>query len=393
MFSSKITTVAPAWLEARAPTSLRGAAAGLEVWQWLGLLSAFVVSYVVGRVVAYAVIRVAARITRTTTVTWDDKMLDALRPPSRFFFALLTFDTLVGSLELPAEVGLIVARVLGTVLIASVGWTAIRLTSVISNYVELRASKSAGAVGTEGERAARGLKTNVRVLRRVVSVSIGIVALALMLTQFDVVRKVGVSLLASAGIAGVVLGFAAQRTFGSLIAGIQLSATQPIRIGDVVIIQKEWGTIEEITLTYVVVKVWDERRLIVPVSQFLDHPFENWTKVSSQIHGTVMLYVDWTLPVDELREEVDRIVCGHPMWDGRTKSVQVTQAKEQTIEVRMLVSAADPDKLWNLRVDLRERVVRWLQTYEGGRYLPRARYAAESGGAPVGPRGGGSGAV
>jgi small-conductance mechanosensitive channel len=375
MLTSRIASTVPSWVEEHVPSSLHGRAAGLEAWQWAGLLFGVVVAYAVGRSLTYVLIRAASRITRRTKIAWDDSLLDALRPPSRFFFGLLTFDAVASALALPAKVAPTVGRVMATVLVGAVAWTLIRLVSVFANYVELRAVAAKDA-GMEAELQARGLKTHVRVLRRVVSFCIGLVGLALMLTQFEVVRNVGVSLLASAGLAGVVLGFAAQRTFGSLIAGIQLSATQPIRLGDVVIIEKEWGTIEEITLTYVVVKIWDERRLVVPVTRFLDHPFENWTKVSASLHGTVMLYVDWALPVDELRKELDRIVEGHPMWDGRTKSVQVTQAKEQTIEVRMLVSAADPDKMWDLRVDVRERLVRWLQTYEGGRFLPRMRLEA-----------------
>lgn len=347
-------------------------AAGLEIWQWLGLLVVVVVSYALARLISYVVIRAASRIVRRTKVRWDDSLLDALRPPSRFFFALVTFHPLVGALALPEDAALVISRCVGTVLIVAVAWTAVRLVVVVANYIELRAREAAQA-GAEAELNTRGLKTQVHVLRRVVNVSIGIVALSLMLMQFEIVRSVGVSLLASAGLAGVVLGFAAQRTFGSLIAGIQLSATQPIRIGDVVIVEKEWGTIEEITLTYVVVKIWDERRLVVPVTRFLEQPFENWTKASSKLHGSVVLYADWTLPVDELRKEVDRVTVGHRLWDGRTKSVQVTQAKEQTIEVRVLVSAADADKLWDLRVDLRERLVTWLQTHERGRFLPRLR--------------------
>jgi small-conductance mechanosensitive channel len=217
------------------------------------------------------------------------------------------------------------------------------------------------------------VKTQVRVLRRVVNVAVGILAVALMLTQFEAIRNIGVSLLASAGVAGVVLGFAAQRTIGSLIASIQLSFTQPIRIGDVVIVEKEWGTIEEVTLTFVVVRVWDDRRLIIPMSRFLEQPFENWTMLSPQLHGTIFFHVDWRLPIDDLRRELDRVVENNPLWDGRTKSVCVTNTSDRTIEVRALVSAKDADDLWKLRVLVRERIVAWLQGYEGEKYLPRIR--------------------
>lgn len=372
MLSWRASTVDPQWLAGVVPSSLRVVVAGLEAWQWLALLAGLAISYTVARLAAYVLIRAASRITKRTMVTWDDGLLDALRPPSRFFFTLLTFDSIAGALALPSGAAEVVDRIVGTVSITAVAWTAIRLVGVLSRYVELRARQAAGDEA-DGDLRVRGIETNVRVLRRVADVCIGIIAVALVLTQFEIVRSVGVSLLASAGLAGVVIGFAAQRTFGSLIAGIQLSATQPIRLGDVVIVEREWGTIEEITLTYVVVKVWDERRLIVPMTRFLEHPFENWTKVSPELHGSVMLHADWTLPVDELRKEAARIIEEHPLWDRRTRTVQVTDAKQETIEVRVLVSAADAGKMWDLRVDVRERLVRWLQTYEEGRFLPRLR--------------------
>jgi small-conductance mechanosensitive channel len=220
---------------------------------------------------------------------------------------------------------------------------------------------------------ARAIRTRVRVLRRVVSVVLGTLAGGVVLLQFDVVRQFGVSILASAGVAGIVLGLAAQRTLGSLIAGIQLSFTQPIAIGDDVIVENEFGTIEEITLTYVVVKVWDERRLIVPMTRFLEQPFQNWTKTSTELHGTVLLYADYSLPVDALRAEVDRLVTGNARWDGRTKAVHVTNATDRTAEIRVLVSADSGGKLFDLRAELRERLMAWLVRFEDGRYLPRTR--------------------
>jgi small-conductance mechanosensitive channel len=268
----------------------------------------------------------------------------------------------------------VLTKLVGMATIAATAWILMRIAVVLANAVERRA-KTDAAGAADAELRARGITTQVRVLRRVVNVSLGIIATALMLTQFEVVRNLGVSLLASAGIAGIVLGLAAQRTIGTLIAGIQMSATQPIRIGDVVVIEKEQGTVEEVTLTYVVVKIWDERRLIVPMARFLEQPFENWTKVSAELHGTVFVKVDWGLPIDALRAEVDRIVEKHPCWDGRTKTVQVTDARDG-LEVRILLSAVDSTKLWTLRVDVREKIVRWLQTFESGKHRPVIRITA-----------------
>ncbi len=359
-------------LSSHMPQWMRGLALGLETWQWIGLFVIAIIAWAIGRALAYLLLRVASRVTRRTTATWDDSVLDALRPPSRFFFSLVTFGNLLAPLALPSEATLIVTQTVDTILIGAIGWTAIRLTTVLAAYLELRVRAESSA-SIEDRLRARGIETFVRVLRRVISVALGIVTIALMLTRFETARNVGVSMLASAGLASVVLGFAAQRTFGSLIAGIQLSATQPIRIGDVVIIEKEYGTIEEITLTYVVVKIWDERRLIVPMSRFLEHPFENWTKTSAEIHGTVYLHVDWATPIDEIRAEALRLIEQHPNWDGRTKSLQVTGATDRTVEVRVLASASDSGKLWTLRVDVREGLLKWLQATEGGRFLPRVR--------------------
>lgn len=363
----------PTWLERRVPAALRGARVfDLEAWQWLGLLAIGALAWVVGVGVTRLAAAVGGRVARGTDAQWDDELVGAIRSPGRLFASALAFRILLAPLALSAAAMHVLSRIVGLFTIAATAWVVIRVVVVLAAAVERRA-KTAAASAADAELRARGIATQVRVLRRVVNVTVGVVAAALMLMQWEVVRNVGVSLLASAGIAGIVLGFAAQRTIGSLIAGIQLSATQPIRIGDVVIVEKEWGTIEEVTLTYVVVKVWDERRLIVPMTRFLEQPFENWTKTSSELHGTVFFSVDWKLPIDAMRAELDRIVEGHPRWDKRTKNVLVTDAKGQTLEVRVLVSAADAGALWELRVHVREKLVQWLQSFEGGRYLPVVR--------------------
>ena len=365
----------PGVLEERVPAMLRARVLGLAYWQWLGLVVAAVLGVVLGRIVAWLAVRAAGGVAERTVARWDNELVESLRSPGTFGLAIVGFRLLVEPLALSAAATQIVGRVVGTVAIVTVAWMGVRVAAALSHIIERRAEEAAKAAAGAGEVAleARGVATQVRVLRRVVNVGIGILAVALVLTQFDIVRSVGVSLLASAGMAGIVLGFAAQRTFGSLIAGIQLAVTQPIRIGDVVIVEKEWGVIEEITLTYVVVKIWDERRLLVPMTRFLEQPFENWTKVSSQLQGTVFFHVDWSLPVAEMRAELDRILDGNAHWDGRESSVHVTDAKERTLEVRVLVSAKDARDLWKLRVGVRERIVAWLQSVDGGRYLPRVR--------------------
>jgi small-conductance mechanosensitive channel len=364
----------PGAIERRMPEALKGGKwTGLAVWQWIGLAIGLGLAALVAVATAYVLLAILRRIAARTKAQWDDELVASMRGPTRLFLGSLAFGVILTVLSLPAAAIVISNRFVAIGGIASIAWLAMRTVVVIANAVERRARRRAEMAG-DAELRARAVATQVRVLRRVVNVALGIIAVALMLMQWEIVRNIGVSLLASAGIAGIVLGFAAQRTIGSLIAGIQLSATQPVRIGDTVIIEKEYGTIEEVTLTYVVVKIWDERRLIVPMSRFLDQPFENWTKTSSTLHGTIFLSVDWWLPVDAMRAELDRILEDEPLWDRRTKNIQVTDAKGSTLEVRALVSAANASNLGDLRVKVRERLVRWLQTFEGGRYVPVVRY-------------------
>jgi small-conductance mechanosensitive channel len=178
---------------------------------------------------------------------------------------------------------------------------------------------------------------------------------------FEKVHQIGVSILAYAGIAGIIVGFAAQRSISTLIAGIQIAITQPIRIDDVVIVENEWGRIEEITLTYVVVRIWDQRRLIVPITFFIESPFQNWTRESAEILGTVFMYVDYRAPIDELRSELERIVAETSLWDKRVAKIQVTNTTDKAIELRALVSAENSSNAWELRCTVREKLISFLQ--------------------------------
>jgi small-conductance mechanosensitive channel len=225
---------------------------------------------------------------------------------------------------------------------------------------------------------ARQIYTQVHILRKTLYLVITILTVSAALMLFEQVRSLGTSVLASAGVVGIIIGFAAQRTIANLFAGFQLALTQPIRIDDVVIVENEWGRIEEITLTYVVVRIWDMRRLIVPLSQFIERPFQNWTRVTADILGTVFIYADYTIPVDAVREELKRIVAQSSHWDGKVCGLQVTNATERTVELRALASAADASKAWDLRCEIREKLITFIQQNFPDS-LPRVR-------ADVGPR-------
>lgn len=208
---------------------------------------------------------------------------------------------------------------------------------------------------------ARRVYTQFRIFERIIIFIIILITLSIILMTFDRIRNIGISLFASAGVAGIIIGLAAQRIIASVLAGFQIAITQPIRIDDVVIVENEWGWIEEITLTYVVVRIWDKRRLIVPTTYFIEKPFQNWTRVSADILGTVYIYTDYQAPVNELRKELKRILEKCDYWDGNVNVLQVTNSTEKTIEIRALMSAVDSPTAWNLRVHVREKLIEFLQ--------------------------------
>jgi small-conductance mechanosensitive channel len=248
-----------------------------------------------------------------------------------------------------------------------ISWFIIRLMYLIRRYLD-----DTHKIDASNNLRARKIHTQYRILERVIKVLIIFIAVASALMTFDSIRQVGISLFASAGVASIIIGFSAQKIIASIIAGIQLAIAQPIRVQDVVIVNGEWGWIEEINLTYVVVKVWDRRRLVVPTTYFIDNIFQNWTRKSSFILGTVFLYTDYTISVDAIREELDRLLEDNKLWDGKVKVVQVTDASEKSMELRILVSADDSPTAWELRVYLREKLINFIQENHP-ESLPRSR--------------------
>jgi small-conductance mechanosensitive channel len=219
---------------------------------------------------------------------------------------------------------------------------------------------------------ARQVHTRVQIIRRVTIAVIAVLAVGAMLTTFPNARTTGRSLLLSAGVLGVLAALAAQNLLANVLGGMQLALSGAIRLEDVVIVEKEWGHVEEITLTYVVVRIWDDRRLVLPTSYFASHPFQNWTRTESRLLGTVEVDVDWTVPLQPMREELQRVVTESPLWDERVSLLQVTEATGSHVRVRCLVSAADADTLWDLRCLVRERLVEWLRDRQP-QSLPRIR--------------------
>lgn len=357
------------WIGGRMPAALRGTVLGVAAWQWIGSLLALAAAWAIGLVVGSLAIRGAMLVARRTKATWDDALVTAAKGPLRLGLGVGAFGVLTGYLHLPATARAVVGPAADILFIIATAWLVIRLIHVGASSLHASLPED-----TAGELKSRGIRTQLAVMRRVASIVVGVVAGAAILTQFDVVKSFGTSLLASAGIAGIVLGIAAQKALGSVIGGIQLSITQPLRLGDSVTIENEFGSVEDIHLTFVVIKLWDERRLVVPVTKILENPFQNWTRTSADILGSVMLQVDYTTPIDRLREELDRIVGDNPLWDGRVCRLQVTDTTDRAVVVRALVSAQNADKCFNLRCEVREKLLRFLQDLEQGGFLPRVRW-------------------
>jgi len=218
----------------------------------------------------------------------------------------------------------------------------------------------------------RKIRTQLQFVRKFTISLIVIITAAIVLLSFESMRKIGAGLLTGVGIGGIIIGFAAQKSLGNLLAGFQIAFTQPIRIDDVVIVEGEWGRIEEITLTYVVVNIWDQRRLILPITYFIEKPFQNWTRVSAELLGTVFLYLDYTIPVPVLREELGKVLKAHQLWDQRVNVVQVTDNKADHIEVRFLMSARTSGEAFDLRCFVREHMITFIrENYPES--LPRTR--------------------
>jgi small-conductance mechanosensitive channel len=258
----------------------------------------------------------------------------------------------------------------GLMLIAATTWLAVR---AISGFADGVLAKNPYDVADNLQ--ARRVLTQTRVLSRTAISMVLVAGAAMMLMTFPGARQVGASLLASAGVIGIVAGLAAKPVFSNLIAGLQIALAQPIRIDDVLVVEGEWGRVEEITGTFVVLKIWDDRRLILPLSYFIEKPFQNWTRHSAQLLGSVFVYLDYGMPLAPLREEAERIVKAAPEWDGRFFNLRVTETTERTMQVRVLCTAATSGLAFDLRCTVREGLIDFVQR-EYPQFLPKMRFDA-----------------
>jgi len=327
--------------------------------------------FVLGLAVFQAALLLARRLTGEAREGLFRTALDRLAEPGRLLFPVLMVALTLPGVGLGPALSALLRQALSLAVIAALAWLLSRLVGLAAELV-LRHYK----VEVEDNLLARRAHTQIGVIRKIAVVIVWVVALAAMLMVFDRVRQLGASILASAGIAGIIIGLAAQRSIGALLAGLQVALTQPVRIDDVVVVEGEWGRIEEITLTYVVVRIWDQRRLILPMTYFIEEPFQNWTRVSAELLGTVNLHLDYSVPLEPLRRELEALLSRSPLWDGRVWSLQVVGASERTMELRALMSAKDASAAWNLRCEIREGLITFIRE-KYPRALPRLRAELE----------------
>lgn len=324
-----------------------------DTLRWLVLLAAGVVGTLV---VHLLLMRLARRLVPGNAL--PKRLLEAARRPARALLGVVAGWVILG-IEGSGPAPQWIRHVWTILTIAVVAWLAGRLLERTAEVVLHRQT----AAGTARSRT---LRTQLVIVRRVGMVLIGTIATVAVLWTFEGMRALGTSLLASAGVVGIIAGVAAQSTLGNLVAGLQIAFTEPVRLEDAVVVEEEWGQVEEITLTYVVVRLWDLRRLVLPTRYFLEHPFQNWTRESTSIVGSVTLHVDPSCRFDELRAATELIVHGSGWFNGDSWSMQVVDSTEFTAVLRVTATANDASSAWELRCDIREGVLEWLQQQQPG---------------------------
>jgi small-conductance mechanosensitive channel len=333
------------------------------------LVAATAVSLIVHFIVFWLLRRFAAR--KSTVL--DQSLISHGQGPTRWIFPLLAVLAVLPGLPLPPLLMAALEHIAGLGLIGAVAWLVTLLIEVTSDVL-------AGhyRIDVADNLVARRIRTQFQMLRRIVGVLVAIITLSIMLMTFPSIKHIGMSILASAGLATLVVGIAMKGTLANLIAGVQIAFSQPFRLEDAVVVEGQWGWIEEIGTMYVVIRIWDLRRLVVPLSYFLDHPFENWTRTSAQLLGNILVHADYTVPMEELRQELRRICESTPLWRGQVCILQVTDATEHSVQLRALMDARNSSDAWDLRCLVRERLIEYLKENRPDT-LPRYRGEWQSG--------------
>jgi small-conductance mechanosensitive channel len=334
---------------------------------WVWSLGAVVVIVAVAEILFRLLYKAATRLAERGARGVRSSLLSRSKNPIRLIVWVAAILLATPTLPLSAIVTGPLYHLLSIALIASITWLSTALLRVVEDFMAAKYR-----IDIPDNLQARRIETQVRVLRRTAVGVVIVIGIAVMLMTFPVIRNVGAGLFASAGLAGLVVGMAARPGLSNMLAGLQIVLTQPIRLDDVVVVEGEWGRVEDIQTTYVVIRIWDQRRLILPLSYFIEKPFQNWTRVSADLLGTVFLHVDYSVPVDELRGELHRILESSPLWDKKVWNLQVTDADEHTVQLRALMSCSDSSSAWDLRCLVREQLIKFIQQHYP-ESLPRTR--------------------
>ncbi len=345
----------------------------LQNWKNLawsaGIMGAATGAGFVGRAIVFWMLRELDR--RRGSVT-GKSLVKHGAGPTRWIFPLLAVLCVLPGLPLPPTLMSALEHIAGIGLIAAISWLAILLVDVTSDVLAARYR-----VDVSDNLVARRIQTQFQMLHHIVVVLVSVVAVSTVLMTFPAINHIGVSILASAGLASLVVGMAMKGTLENIIAGVQIAFAQPFRMGDAVVIEGEWGWIEEIGTMYVVVRIWDLRRLVIPLSYFLENSFQNWTRTSAELLGYTYIYTDYTVSVDVVREELKRICESTPLWGGKVCGVQVSDSDRYTMQLRALMDARNSGDAWDLRCLVREKLIDFLQKNYPG-CLPRYRGELET---------------
>jgi len=328
----------------------------LPAYLWDGILVALAI--IIGLIFKFMLSRLLRRKPKRDkpSFSFSRSLLSRLSKPFSYFLPLLAFNFLLPLMRMKTNIAFFLNKTTEILLAISFANVLIALIKVFEDYVYHTFD-----IDKADNLKERKIRTQLQFIRRLAVSLVIVLTICAILLSFNNLRKIGTGLLTGVGVGGIIIGFAAQKSLGNFLAGFQIAFTQPLRIDDVLVVEGEWGRVEEITLSYVVLKIWDQRRLILPINYFVEKPFQNWTRNTSDILGTVFLYLDYSIPLQPVRTELTRLLENNPLWDKRINILQVTNTSERTIEVRALMSAGSSGNAFDLRCDVREGLIKFIQ--------------------------------